>query len=118
MDTPQTNHVIWFEDLTRNDVAKVGGKNASLGEMVRNLGGKGVSVPPGFATMAEAYWRYLDANELRDNIAMALRHLADGKSTLAEAGQAIRREILWGDWPEEIAASIRASYQELCRRSG
>eukprot|EP01036_Dinobryon_divergens_P015690 gene15690-21251_t len=46
----------WFETLGRTDVAKVGGKNASLGEMVRTLGSKGIKVPPGFATTAEAYW--------------------------------------------------------------
>jgi pyruvate,water dikinase len=118
MDGSNTTNVIWFEGLTRGDAAHVGGKNASLGEMVRNLGSKGVSVPPGFATTADAYWRFLDGNELRETIAMALKHLASGKSTLAEAGQAIRREILWGDWPAEVAASIRDAYHELCRRAG
>jgi pyruvate,water dikinase len=51
--------IVWFEQLGRGDVARVGGKNASLGEMVRNLGEKSVSVPPGFATTADAYWRFL-----------------------------------------------------------
>jgi pyruvate, water dikinase len=110
--------VLWFEDLARTDVARVGGKNASLGEMVRNLGGNGVNVPPGFATSAEAYWRFVDWNELRDTVSMLLKHLASGKSTLAEAGQAIRGEILRGDWPAEIEASIRAAYRELSRRAG
>ena len=49
----QSTHVLWFEDIGRADVSRVGGKNASLGEMVRSLGGKGIKVPPGFATTAE-----------------------------------------------------------------
>ena len=63
--TEHTASVIWFDKLGRGDVARVGGKNASLGEMVRNLDSKGVRVPPGFATTADAYWRYLDANGLK-----------------------------------------------------
>ena len=59
MTAPQ---VLWFETLSRGDGAKVGGKNASLGEMVQALAGRGVRVPPGFATTADAYWRYVDAN--------------------------------------------------------
>jgi pyruvate,water dikinase len=118
MDGSTHETVIWFEDLSRTDVPRVGGKNASLGEMVSHLGQKGVSVPPGFATSAGAYWRFLDVNGLRDVIAVALNHLAAGKSTLAEAGQAIRKEISHGEWPEDIAREIGAAYEELCRRSG
>jgi pyruvate,water dikinase len=69
-------HVLWFEKVGRGDVAKVGGKNASLGEMVANLGGKGVRVPPGFATTADAYWRYIEANGLKQSITDALGNLA------------------------------------------
>jgi pyruvate,water dikinase len=76
--------IVWFEQLGRGDVARVGGKNASLGEMVRNLGEKSVSVPPGFATTADAYWRFLDSNGLRDIISSALADLASGKASLAE----------------------------------
>ena len=53
----------WFETLGRTDVAKVGGKNASLGEMVRTLAADGIRVPPGFATSADAYWSFIDAND-------------------------------------------------------
>jgi len=110
--------VIWFEDVARDDVSRVGGKNASLGEMVRNLSGHGVSVPTGFATTADAYWRFIDSNTLRDVITDTLQQYASGKATLAETGQAIRRAILRGDWPAEMAQSIRAAYGELCQRSG
>ena len=110
--------IAWFEELSRADVARVGGKNASLGEMVRNLGQKGVRVPPGFATTAEAYWQFLEANRLNDAIARELAELASGRVALAEAGAAIRRAILRGNWPAETAAAIRAAYRALCQRMG
>jgi pyruvate, water dikinase len=111
-------HVLWFENVGRGDVARVGGKNASLGEMVANLGGKGVQVPPGFATTAQAYWRYIEANGLKQKITDALADLAAGKASLAETGTAIRRMFLKGEWPAETADAIRSSYAELCKRVG
>ena len=110
--------VVWFETLGRGDVAVVGGKNASLGEMVRHLTGQGVKVPAGFATTADAYWRFVDANELRGIISSALNDLEAGKITLAEAGSSIRHAFLRGTWSDELATSIARSYQELGRRSG
>lgn len=111
-------HVIWFDDLERGDVARVGGKNASLGEMVRHLGKKGVPVPPGFATTAEAYWRFVATNSLKQVVADALEELAKGKTPLADVGRTIRRAFLGAEWPDDIAQAIRASYAELCRRAG
>jgi pyruvate, water dikinase len=111
-------HVIWLEHLGQDDVARVGGKNASLGEMVRHLGKSGVRVPPGFATTADAYWQFVDANGLRKIIADALTALSAGHAPLAEAGAMIRRAFKRGTWPEDAAQAIRASYHELCRRAG
>lgn len=111
-------HVLWFEKVGRGDVGSVGGKNASLGEMVAKLGDKGVRVPPGFATTADAYWRYIDANDLKPRIAEALVKFATGKATLAGTGSAIRRMFLDGEWPQETAQAIRSAYAELCKRSG
>ncbi|MGO9631498.1 MAG: phosphoenolpyruvate synthase [Xanthobacteraceae bacterium] len=110
--------VVWFETLGRSDVPLVGGKNASLGEMVRHLTKQGVKVPAGFATTADAYWRFVEANGLRQTIAGLLGDLESGKIALSEAGSAIRRAFLRGTWPPELAASIASSYQELARRSG
>lgn len=110
--------VLPFEQLGRGDVARVGGKNASLGEMVRNLGAKGVKVPPGFATTAQAYWRFLDANGLKPRIAAALADLAAGRTSLADTGSAIRDWVRRGDWPGDIAAAITESYSALCTRIG
>ncbi|WP_199541870.1 phosphoenolpyruvate synthase [Paraburkholderia kururiensis] len=112
-----TTQVVWFEDLRRSDVPTVGGKNASLGEMVATLAPSGVKVPPGFATTADAYWHFVEANGLRQTLAVTLRELAEGKLTLAEAGDAIRRAILRGEWPQQTADAIRAGYRALCARA-
>lgn len=110
--------VIWFEDLSRGDVALVGGKNSSLGEMVRQLGAKGIKVPPGFATTAEAFSDCLTANGLDDMIASTLAQLEEGKITLPEAGTAIRQAIKAGDFPVRTRTEIYAAFQELARRTG
>ncbi|HET7054844.1 MAG TPA: phosphoenolpyruvate synthase, partial [Thermomicrobiales bacterium] len=108
----------WFEGLSRGDVARVGGKNASLGEMVRTLGAEGIKVPPGFATTADAYWSFIDGNNYRDEIGALILDWTEGRMSLAEAGSAVRQLVLQGNWPEQLAASITESYRELCRRTG
>ena len=70
------NYVIWFENLRMTDVDRVGGKNASLGEMISQLTEKGVRVPGGFATTAEAYRAFLAHNGLSERISAALAALA------------------------------------------
>lgn len=109
--------VTWFEDLGSEDVPRVGGKNASLGEMVAKLSAKGVKVPPGFATTADAYWRFIEENGLRDEIAATLACLKGGKVTLAEAGQSIRGTVRHGEWPKDVAGAIASAYRELCQRT-
>jgi pyruvate,water dikinase len=115
---PEAGPVLWFEDVGRADVARVGGKNASLGEMVQALAPKGIRVPPGFATSSDAYWSYLDANGQRERIAGLLDQLAAGKASLAETGNAIRSLILKGEWPEATATAIAEAYRRLCERAG
>jgi pyruvate,water dikinase len=111
-------HIVWFEDLRRADVPRVGGKNASLGEMVANLGPRGIKVPPGFAITADAYRNFIAANGLTETISSMLGELADAKVTLTEAGHAIRRAILRGEWPDDTARAIRRAYAELNGRGG
>jgi pyruvate,water dikinase len=108
--------VLWFEQITLGDVPVVGGKNASLGEMIRELTAGGMRVPPGFATQADDYWRFLDANQLRPLIARELEDAARGSSTLAEAGAAIRKAILRSEWPSGFVEKIVRAYRELSRR--
>jgi len=110
--------ILWFETLKRGDVAQVGGKNSSLGEMVQALGGQGIAVPPGFATTADAFRRYMKHNGLEEVIAGQLAMLEDGRQTLQETGAAIRKAIVAGSWPEDIRASILKAYAELGERAG
>lgn len=86
--------VRWFEELGSGDVAVAGGKNASLGEMIRALEPEGVRVPAGFATTAGAYRRFVEANGLADPIREHLKRLDREEETLKEAGQAIRELFL------------------------
>lgn len=116
--TDHTSHVIWFDKLGRGDVPRVGGKNASLGEMVGNLDAQGISVPPGFATTADAYWEFVEANRLKDVITGALNQLKAGKASLQDTGQAIRRAFVRGDWPEATAQAIRKAYRDLSKSFG
>ena len=108
----------WFEDLSRGDVARVGGKNASLGEMVRALGGAGVKVPDGFATTADAYWEFVAANGLMRVIEESLAARRAGQASLSEIGALVRQAFLRAQWPDDLANAIRAGYRELCSRSG
>lgn len=96
------------------DVEVVGGKNASLGEMIGNLSGLGVSVPGGFATTSEAYRDFLKANRLDQRIADALADLdVDDIPALTKAGSTIREAILASPLPEELIQQIESAWQEM-----
>ncbi len=116
--TTDTVAVIFFDNLKREDVALVGGKNSSLGEMVQTLGAKGITVPPGFATTSDAFREFITANDLGKVITDRLAELAEGKKTLAQTGAAIRHAIAAGDWPSAIEEDIRKAYRALCERTG
>ena len=110
--------VIFFEKLERGDVALVGGKNSSLGEMVQRLGAMGVDVPPGFATTAEAFRGYITFNKLDALIRETTEDLAAGKITLHDCGTRVRAAIAAGDWPDHLRGNIVAAYRELSERAG
>ncbi len=110
--------LIWYEDLRRGDVASVGGKNSSLGEMIASLGAKGIKVPTGFATTADAYREFVAANGLHDVIAGQMQALESHHTTLQKVGQTIRAAFEAGAWPETVAADIRAAYRDLGKRLG
>ncbi|WP_092646518.1 phosphoenolpyruvate synthase [Jannaschia faecimaris] len=110
-----SNIVLDFAQVKRGDVGLVGGKNASLGEMIGALGPKGILVPPGFATTADAFRSYLAHNNLSDAIAEQMDALAAGRVSLHAAGERLRALILGGDWPEEIADAIVTHYRALGR---
>jgi pyruvate, water dikinase len=112
--TESSSYIRWFADITLQDVAVVGGKNASLGEMYRELQGVGVRVPNGFATTAAAYRYFLQTSGVQTTIARLLDGLdAENLSALAERGHAIRSAILTADLPLDLQAAIVAAYHEL-----
>lgn len=114
----QTMHIRWFEDLGNNDVSSVGGKNASLGEMIANLREGGVRVPGGFATTADAYRVYLEHNALKDRIRILTEALAREEKSLKQVGKEIREAFLQGRFPDNIEQGIRDAYRELAARHG
>ncbi|KAF3280330.1 hypothetical protein TWF132_011793 [Orbilia oligospora] len=107
-----------FRTLAREDVALVGGKNSSLGEMIGALTAEGIVVPPGFATTVDCYWNYVDSNNIRQKMNTLISEWQSGKATLAETGQACRNLFLRGDWPADAAAAIISSYKELSTKAG
>lgn len=88
--------VIEFEHLACSDVGLVGGKNSSLGEMIRALGPKGIPVPPGFATSSYAYWHYVDTNNIRGKIDKLVVERQSDHQTLGETGHVIHNLCLRG----------------------
>ena len=112
------SYIRWFEDIGADDVASVGGKNASLGEMVRNLGRYDIKVPPGFAITADGYRHFLSANNLKPLIASRLAELKAGKASVAEVGSTLRAAVLKAEWPEDLAVAICQAYRDLSQRLG
>jgi pyruvate,water dikinase len=101
-----------------SDVGRVGGKNASLGEMISSLARKDVAVPPGFATTAAAYRHLLEENALEAPLSSLLAAYRGGEKSLRETGKAIRRRFLAADLPQALRTEIAESYRELSLRAG
>jgi len=107
-------YICFFEELGLSDVALVGGKNASLGEMYCHLSEQGIKIPNGFATTAAAYWHYLESNGLKSEISKALHGLDTGDmKQLAACGQHIRSMIAQADMPDDLEAEIVEAYRQL-----
>ena len=114
-----TQSIHWFSELGMTDLDQVGGKNASLGEMVSNLSRLGVQVPDGFATSADAYREFLSGTGLAARIDEQLTGLdTEDTRALAEAGRTIRRMVIEQPFPEQLEADIRAAYETLAAGSG
>ena len=109
-----SKYISFFSDLSNKDTATVGGKNASLGEMISQLGPKGIRIPAGYATTAQAYWDYLEHNGLKEKLTKLLQKL-DTKEfkNLTETGKKARELILKGEFPEKISEEIHAAYRQL-----
>jgi pyruvate, water dikinase len=111
--------VRWFEDVGAQDVGLVGGKNASLGEMIRTLGGKGVRVPSGFAITADAYRYVVEKAGIGPKIKETLAGLdTQDMKSLAEKGSRVRRLIRTAECPPDLETEIRDAYREMERKYG
>ncbi|MFM4774256.1 phosphoenolpyruvate synthase [Aeromonas veronii] len=107
-------YVLWYEQLGMQDVERVGGKNASLGEMISNLSGAGVSVPGGFATTAFAFNEFLESSGLNGKIHHLLDNLdVDDIAALNRAGQQIRDWVIDAPFQPELEQAIRVAYEKL-----
>jgi pyruvate,water dikinase len=112
-DMNRNEYIRWFDELTSDDVAVVGGKNASLGEMIGSLKTEGVRVPDGFATTARAYRLFIEENEIEERIRSQLDNLDKDNANLEKVGKAIRRLFLDGTFPAQVREQIVEAYERL-----
>ncbi len=113
-----TEPVLWLADLDNSNVAQVGGKNASLGEMIGTLRSEGVKVPGGFATTAAAYREFLSENDLEQPIRERIDAFHADTASLEDTGQAIRRLITRASMPTALESAIREAYRRLAEQHG
>jgi pyruvate,water dikinase len=112
-------NIIWFKNLRMKDINEVGGKNASLGEMISQLHNQEIRVPDGFATTAYAYKKFLQQNNLKDKIDEMLNNLdIDNVIALAKAGRQIQNWILETPLPEDLEKDIETAYNQMLKESG
>lgn len=117
-DPVLASYILWLEDARVTDVPRVGGKNASLGEMIANLSGVGVKVPGGFATTSDAYRYFVAHNGLDKVIRAQTTALAKGETPLADVGKTIRSAFLKAAMPKDLGKVIAGAYRELGVREG
>lgn len=110
-------YILWFDEIDITRISEVGGKNASLGEMIQRLSEQGIRVPAGFATTAEMYQDFIAENSLAEPIKFQLLELADGKQYLAETGSHIRALIQQASFSDRQKEDIAAAYKKLCEQT-
>jgi len=114
-----SKNILWLHDLRLTDLAQVGGKNSSLGEMIGELAGLGVSVPGGFATTADAFKAFIAHNTLHQRIFDRLAPLdVEDVPALTAAGKEIRSWVIDAPLQPELDADIRTAYAQLCSENG
>jgi pyruvate,water dikinase len=113
------NHILFFNQISISDIAKVGGKNASLGEMYNQLNPKGIGIPNGFALTADAYRLFRKQNNIEQRLNELLLSLdTEHYSNLTEIGETARALVLSGTFPTEIVEAVNEAYQTLSRDCG
>lgn len=115
----KSKFIRWFDEIVIEDVPLVGGKNASLGEMYRELTSKGVKIPNGFATTTDAYWHLLESAGILEDMKKALAGLDKSDvSDLAARGKRVRELILKSEIPDDLWSEIRSAYDRLGEQYG
>ena len=110
-------YIVDLSEVKLSDLDLVGGKNASLGEMIQNIGKLGVNIPGGFAITVEAYWEFIRYNDLDKKIRDLMGDLVkDDLVSLRKTGLEIRQIIRNGDWPEDLKIEIKESYSDLSNK--
>lgn len=122
-DTSQTDKetalILWYQEVNNQDVGIVGGKNASLGEMIQQLKPKGVNVPEGFATTAYAFRHFIECAGIEEKLRDLFAKMdINDVSSLQKTGKKARSLILNTPFPQELKAAITEAYHELCQRYG
>jgi pyruvate,water dikinase len=115
-DNTNNPYIYWFDELSIADVVKVGGKNASLGEMITAMAQEGIAVPTGFATSAQLFRDFLSQNKLDEPIKKHLQAYITNAQSLAVTGSTIRQLISQGEFTAAQQAEIIAAYQQLSKR--
>ncbi|MBI2632873.1 MAG: phosphoenolpyruvate synthase [Parcubacteria group bacterium] len=117
MANKNESFILWFKDVSIEDVPLVGGKNASLGEMYQKLTPKGVKVPNGFATTARAYWYFLEKSGIQDKIKEILTGLdTHNMDDLNKRGEAVRLAIMDAQFPDDLKNEIVSAYKEFSQQ--
>ena len=106
-------YVAWLQEIGSQDVSRVGGKNAALGEMLQKLESGGVRVPHGFVVTSAAYWEFLRRNCLIEELEELIADFQKGLRSLEDTGQRIRQGILQARFPEDIQEAITEAYRQL-----
>ena len=111
--------ILWFNEVDIKDVPLVGGKNASLGEMIQQLTSEKIQVPSGFAVTTEAFRRYIEFNQLQQRMEKNLEGLDTHDATnVATRGKSVRKLFLDGEFPHELKIEITAAYRAMSRLLG
>jgi pyruvate,water dikinase len=115
----KSRFILWFKELSKKDVALVGGKNASLGEMFSRLTRKGINIPDGFATTSFAYWYFLKKNKLLPKLKESFKGLnIKNIKNLQKVGRETRNLILKSELPEELEKEVMGAYRKLGKKYG
>ncbi len=114
MEIKTIKYILWLSEITKQDIALVGGKNASLGEMYSKLKEKGISIPNGFALTAQSYWHFLKFNNIDTQIKeIFFKFDPNDLESLRQTGRKVRNLILQSEFPDDLEQEIIDGYRKL-----